>query len=228
MDINGRPFVIAGVLREFIGLDDWPRDVWLPLPAYAALAAPDLIGANQPRAIEVSTRLRPGVTAAQAQSAITAMMAVMVDRKDDVRAEVSLQTSSNPLSLRLLALLAPVFVAFGLVLVTACATCPNVMLAPRRAAREIGSPLARRECGRVFRQLLSRGLIAGLRPRRSGAGRLPCFASPLEFSARCRVGRRHRRVFPSNPHRYFFLRSARPLRDRLSPLCLRCSRRGCR
>jgi predicted permease len=164
LDINGRPFLIVGVLREFTGLEDSPRDVWVPLAAYAALAAPDLIGPVQPRAIEISARLRPGVTAASAQGAITAMMADMVGGKEDVRAEVSPQESSNPLSLHMLALLTPVFAAFGLVLVTASANVSNVMLARAIARhREIAIRLSLGASrGRVVRQLLTEGLLIAL------------------------------------------------------------------
>ena len=43
-------------LREFTGLDDSPRDVWMPLPAYAALAAPDLHRRQTSRARSRSAR----------------------------------------------------------------------------------------------------------------------------------------------------------------------------
>ncbi len=33
LDVDGRPFVVVGVLREFTGREDWPRDVWVPLEA---------------------------------------------------------------------------------------------------------------------------------------------------------------------------------------------------
>ena len=53
LDLNGHAFVIVGVLGpEFAGLDDFPRDVWVSLTAYAALAAPELIA--EPRRIEIA------------------------------------------------------------------------------------------------------------------------------------------------------------------------------
>jgi hypothetical protein len=58
IDLNGRPFVIAGVLAPaFAGLHAMPRDIWIPIEAYAAVAAPDLLG-DGARAIDVSVRLR--------------------------------------------------------------------------------------------------------------------------------------------------------------------------
>ncbi len=44
LDLNGQRFSIVGVLRpEFTGLGDSPRDVWVPLAAYATVSSPDLI-----------------------------------------------------------------------------------------------------------------------------------------------------------------------------------------
>ena len=50
VDLDGRKFTIVGVLRqEFAGLDDYPKDLWIPLSTYAELVRPDILGANQSR-----------------------------------------------------------------------------------------------------------------------------------------------------------------------------------
>ena len=118
LDINGRLFPVMGILRpEFIGLSDSPRDVWIPFTTYAGLANPGLLGGDQPQAVEILARLKPGKTAAQAQAALTPFMARVVPSSDGVRAHVTQRATPNPLSVELAAVLAPVFAAFGLVLV---------------------------------------------------------------------------------------------------------------
>src|SRR5262245_46905100 len=57
LDLNGRRFVVVGVLGpRFSGLHAMPRDIWIPLAAYAALAAPEILN-DASRAIDVSVRL---------------------------------------------------------------------------------------------------------------------------------------------------------------------------
>jgi predicted permease len=171
IDLDGRRFAIVGVMRaEFTGLDDYPRDLWIPLSTYADLVRPDIIserGTNQPSHIEIIARLRAGVGAAQAQSALTPAMASMIDPKADrrdFRADVQPKGTPNPLSLGLLAVLSPVFAAFALVLVAACANVSNMMLSRAIGRhREIAVRLSLGATrGRVVGQLLTEGLLVAV------------------------------------------------------------------
>ena len=159
LELDGRRVTVIGVLRpEFTGLDDMPRDVWVP------------IADHSPR-VEITGRLRAAVTPAQAQAALTPLMRPMVDdivkQRDHARgarADVSPQSTPVALTVPLLAVLSPIFAAFVLVLATACANVSNVMLA--RAISRHKEIAVRLSLGasraRVVRQLLTEGLLIAL------------------------------------------------------------------
>jgi predicted permease len=166
-DLNGTKLVIVGVTRgAFQGLDDSPEDLWLPATMAGPVLKQEVFGAKQPRVVRVVVRLRPGITAVQAQSALALepFESRVAGRLDAVRSELRPQSTPVRLTVELLAVLSPVFAAFALVLVTACANASNVMLARATARhREIGVRLALGASrGRVVRQLLTEGLLISL------------------------------------------------------------------
>ena len=160
--LSDQVFTIVGVMQEeFLGLNDTPPDLWVPVTMHGAVMKQDLFGAKQPRELAVIARVRTGVTAEQAASAVSPDMERLAERQGTVRAEVLPQATPAPLTAGLIARLSPVFAAFVLVLVAACANVSNVMLARANARqREIGIRLAL-GAGRwrVVSQLLIEGLM---------------------------------------------------------------------
>jgi hypothetical protein len=147
IDLKGHPFVIVGVIGpEFAGLDAAPQDVWVPITMYQTLRGKDLFSSENADAIRdlgVIARLRSDVTAERAQEALSPLMADLIDDAKAVRAQLHLRATPNPWTLDMFLLMSPVFVAFGLVLVAACANVSNVMLARANARhREIGVRLS--------------------------------------------------------------------------------------
>jgi predicted permease len=173
IELNREAVVIVGVMRpEFSGLDDSPRDLWVPLTMSGPIAKVDLFSASRPREMVLTARVRRGVTALQAQGALGPFMSAVSGRTDAVRASVLLRATPAPFSLELIALLAPVFAAFGLVLAAACANVSNVMLARfNDRHREIGVRLSLGASrGRLVRLLLTEGLVIATLAAMAGLG----------------------------------------------------------
>jgi predicted permease len=165
IEMSGQRFTIVGVVApEFVGLGDTPHDLWVPLTTYAAVLKPELTGPQQPRSVELLAHLRDGVSIEQARGSLTPMIAATLEREQNVRADVRQESTPVPIEAELWLVIGPIFVAFGLVLATACANVSNVMLARAIARhREIAVRLSLGASrGRIVRQLLTEGLLIAL------------------------------------------------------------------
>ena len=99
IELNGRMFTIVGaVAPAFVGLGDMPRDVFVPQTQAWALAHG---GPTQTRETEIIVRLRPGVSPAQAETALAPFMRRVIEKQDNVRVEVRRQSSPNALSVEM-------------------------------------------------------------------------------------------------------------------------------
>ena len=160
--LNDQVFTIVGVMQEeFQGLNDTPPDLWVPATMHGPVIKQDLFGPNQPRSMAVVARLRREVTPDQAAAALSPFMQGVAETSGVGRAIVFPQATPAPLTGELLAVLSPVFAAFILVLVAACANVSNVMLARANVRhREIGIRLSL-GAGRwrVVRQLVTEGVM---------------------------------------------------------------------
>jgi predicted permease len=160
--LNDQVFTIVGVMHEeFFGLNDTPPDLWVPVTMYGPVAKVNLFGMNQPRHLALIARVRRDVTPEQVAATLSPQMPRITEEAGTVRAVLYPQATPAPLTGELLAVLSPVFAAFVLVLVAACANVSNVMLARANARhREIGIRLSL-GAGRwrVVRQLVIEGLM---------------------------------------------------------------------
>jgi predicted permease len=160
LEILGGSYEIVGVARpEFTGLNDSPPDIWIPLLES---------GPGTARGLFVVGRLNPNVTPRQAKAALAVWAGqATADLPDPQRANtVRLESAATaiPLNAKIMRVFAPLLVAFGLVLVIACANVANMMLARAMARqREIGVRLSLGAGrARLIRQLLTESFLLAI------------------------------------------------------------------
>ncbi|HEX6162517.1 MAG TPA: ABC transporter permease [Vicinamibacterales bacterium] len=164
--VNGVPFEIVGVMPAgFRGLEVSGPDVWAPLSQIAQFR-PDLRGREHQTGVDIVGRLRPGVTPASALAQLAAWDANQAAGADRRESNINLvpRRGTIPQPMEAIAVFAPLFLAFGLILMIGCANVANLLLARGVARqREIGIRLSlggsRR---RIIRQLLTESLLLAL------------------------------------------------------------------
>jgi predicted permease len=165
--INGVPCVVVGVMPEtFRGLNVAPPEFWGPLTLAAEFRPADA-GVERDRTVSVVGRLKPGISRERAVAGLDVWNRAHPKIVGGRPASIALEPRQGTVSadwLEVVAFFSPIFFAFGLILMIACANVANLLLARAVARqREIGIRLSlgasRR---RVIRQLLTESLILAL------------------------------------------------------------------
>jgi len=203
--VHGIPLTMVGVAaKRFTGIGTVPPDFWAPVTLLSRLeGTEDLFGAKQPEVLRAALRLKPGVDERRARAALLTWAAnataALPDSLRWTHVDLVSVASALPLTPETIAMFTPAVVAFGLVLLIACANVANVMLARGIARqREIGIRLAlgaARE--RLVRQLLTESALLAIPAAMLGYGisrgtidagvRLMFASAPAEFTPYLRV-----------------------------------------
>ncbi|MBZ5584652.1 MAG: ABC transporter permease, partial [Acidobacteriia bacterium] len=173
--LDDRQVELVGVAcPEFNGLAESRVDFWLSLPLAIPLGGgqvgADVFGPKEPEAIYgIVGRLKPGMTPEGAEAALVTygqqIYTTWRYAKDRPRGARLRQTATvYPLNADSVRTFLPVFAAFGLILLVACANVSNMMLARGLARqREIGIRISLGAGrARVVRQLLTEGLLLAM------------------------------------------------------------------
>lgn len=167
MLLNGSGFTIIGVAPPgFRGTQSLiPNDLWLPFGALRALipGEAERLARRDYRGIDMSVRLRAGMTEEQAETELSGIAARLAEAYPDTnkgRTVILQQESRTGFAVLGLIVLSLV----GLVLLIACANVAGILLAQGEARRR---EIAVRRAlgagrGRIIRQLLAEGLLISL------------------------------------------------------------------
>jgi predicted permease len=163
--VNGLAFEVVGIMPDgFRGLTVAPDDYWAPLSMLARVrhTSSDREGDV---GVDIIGRLRRGMS----RQAAVAQLAVWSGRqslKPDERRRIGLvpRDGTVPQPLETVPITAPLFFAFGLILLIGCANVANLLLAKAVAGqREIGIQLSLGASRpRIVRQLLTENLLLAL------------------------------------------------------------------
>jgi predicted permease len=165
--VHDAPYEIIGVTAEgFRGLEVSAPDFWAPLSQLLAFQ-PHYRGREHEIDIDIVGRLKPGISQETARAQIAAWDAnrspAPTERRE-LNIDLVPARGTVPQPLEAVALFAPLFVAFGLILLIGCANVANLLLARGVARqREIGIRLSLGASRtRIVRQLLTESVLLAL------------------------------------------------------------------
>src|SRR6476619_2220851 len=165
--VNGLPFDIIGVMPEgFRGLEVSAPDLWAPLSLLEQIRPGDG-GQEDSVRLDVVGRLRPGVAMESARAQLSAWESnqqISAAERHPLTIDLVPRRGTLPQPMEAIAIFAPLFLAFGLILLIGCANVANLLLARGVARqREIGIRLSlgasRR---RIVRQLMTESVLLAL------------------------------------------------------------------